>query len=74
LNAIDRAKMILNIRYYLSHGFNTKEIGQRLRISQQMVSYYRKVLRRAYEDKIHNVNESLAGLTPDSNDVWRQYT
>ena len=55
MNAVERAKLILNIRYYLSHGFNTKEIGRRLRISQQMVSYYRKVLRRAYEDKTHDL-------------------
>ena len=48
MNAVERTKLIAQIRHYLSHGFNTKEIGDLLQISQQMVSYYRLALKEAF--------------------------
>ena len=36
------------IGFYLSHGLSQKEIGELVGISQQMVSYYRKALRKKF--------------------------
>ena len=52
MNGARRAELIFQVSFYLSRGFNQKDIAQRLGIKQQMVSYYKKCLYRAYLDEI----------------------
>ena len=55
MNGARRAELIFQVSFYLSRGFNQKDIAQRLGIKQQMVSYYKKCLYRAYLDEIKEV-------------------
>jgi len=57
MNAAERAKLIFQVSFYLSWGFQQQEIAQDLGISQQMVSYYRRSLRVQYENEMKELNE-----------------
>ena len=46
LHPVEKNTMIQDIRYLLSWGLNEGQIAVRVGISQQMVSYYRKKLRK----------------------------
>lgn len=46
LHPIEKNVLIQDIRYLLSWGLNEGQIAKRVGISQQMVSYWRKKLRK----------------------------
>ena len=48
MNLFVRLKLLEDISFLLGSGLSQKEIANKLNITQQMVSYYRKVLKQNY--------------------------
>ena len=48
MNLFVRLKLLEDISFLLGSGLTQKQIADKLNITQQMVSYYRKVLQQNY--------------------------
>lgn len=57
MNLFVRLKLLEDISFLLGSGLTQKQIADKLNITQQMVSYYRKVLQQNYYENEGCVND-----------------